>query len=209
MLDSFPFPLSNWPGINSTEDGRPPGWTTHRRMSGRHRHVQIKLMRKVFFFFSANCTCSIRLLTSAEESLWQQGGFCRERLERLAISPGDHCAFQTARHRQEIQGIKDQTANVLGSFYFVRRDHRVHEWFSPDGQATVLQVLEAAESPLSPVLTASHPCAGDDVTGSHSSCSHQFSPGFSDLVNWALAGSLWPPNASLLFCQKEVLMLLG
>lgn len=34
----------------------------------------------------------------------------------------------------------------------MRRDHRVHEWFSPDVQATVLQVLEAAESPLSPVL---------------------------------------------------------
>lgn len=56
---------------------------------------------------------------------------------------------------------------------------------------------------------SSVPCAGDAVTGSHSSCSHQFSPGFSDLVNWALAGSLGPPNASLLFCQKEVLMLLG
>lgn len=32
-------------------------------------------------------------------------------------------------------------------------------------------------------------------------------PGKAYLVSWALAGSLWPPNASLLFCQKEVLML--
>lgn len=58
------------------------------------------------------------------------------------------------------------------------------------------------------VPTNCHTCGGD-ATGSHSSCSHQFSPDFSDLVSWALAGSLWPPNASLLFCQKEVLMLLG
>lgn len=63
--------------------------------------------------------------------------------------------------------------------------------------------------------TSSVPAASTDcstcwphVTGSHSSCSPQSSPDSSDLVSWALAGSLWPPNASLLFCQKEVLMLL-
>ena len=45
-------------------------------------------------------------------------------------------------------------------------------------------------------------------TGSHSSYSPRSSPDSSDLESLALAASPWPPNASLLFYQKEVLMLL-
>lgn len=52
------------------------------------------------------------------------------------------------------------------------------------------------------------PHSADRVTGSHSSYSRPSFPGSSDLESSAPATSLWPPNASLLFCQKEVLMLL-
>lgn len=42
----------------------------------------------------------------------------------------------------------------------------------------------------------------------HSNCSLRSSRGFFDLESLALAMSLWQPNASLLFCRVEVLMLL-
>lgn len=162
-------------------------------------------MRKIVIFFSANCTCSTRLQTSAGVLAAARRSLQRE----TAPSPGDHCAFQTAQHTHEIQGIKDQTESVLGSFYFVRRDDRVHEWFSARMcRRLSYRCWKLLSLSVPAVSTDCHTCAGN-VTGSHSSCSHQFSPDFSDLVSWALAGSLWPPNASLWFCQKEVLMLLG
>lgn len=112
MLDSFPFPLSDWPGINSTEDGRPPGWTTPRRTSGRHRHVQSRLMRKIIIFL-------VQIVLAALAFWLLRRSLCGSKAvsaERLATSPGDHCAFQTAQHRQEIQRIKDQTEMFLVLF---------------------------------------------------------------------------------------------
>lgn len=44
-------------------------------------------------------------------------------------------------------------------------------------------------------------------TGWRNSYSLQSFPGSSDLESLALATFLWPPNASLLSCQKEVLTL--
>lgn len=209
MLDSFPFPLSNWPGIDCTDDGRPPGWTPHRRMSGRHRHVQITLMRKIIIFL-----VQIELAALAFWLLWRSlcgsKAVSAERDLRDLLFP-----LETTVHFRLLNTDKryrNKGPDWKCSWFFLLCEERSQSsWVVQSGCAgdCPTGVGSCRVSSVPAVVTDCHTCAGDDATGSHSSCSHQFSPGFSDLVNWALAGSLWPPNASLLFCQKEVLMLLG
>lgn len=55
------------------------------------------VMRKIIIIFSANCTCSTCLQTSAEGGVSAAAG-PPVSAERLAASPGDHCALQTAQH---------------------------------------------------------------------------------------------------------------
>lgn len=195
----FPCPT----GLALADAECPPVWVTHST-SGHHKCLQ-SLLRKIittflFFFFSANCPCNTRFLISVEESVAAQT--CCLPWKLPYTSPAQH-------RRRELQGIKDHTENVLGSFYFARRDGRVHEPFSPWMSRRLPYGCWKLLNLLCPSSINRSTHTPRPATGSHSSYSHPSSPGSSDLESWALAGSPWPPSASLLFCQKEVLMLLG
>lgn len=78
---------------------------------------------------------------------------------RLPLETTVHFRLLNTDKRDRNKGPDE---SVLGSFYFIRRDDRVPELFSPmDVQVTVLQVWDAVEPPLSQQhqQTAAH--AGD------------------------------------------------
>lgn len=123
--------------------------------------------------------------------------------------------FKTAQHKQKYKKGKIIEKNVLVLFYF----HEKRWQFSCDNsvpwicrQTVPKGLWSYVGSPLSQQherqKTVSHHSRQTVFTGLHNNYSLQSFHDSSDLESWALVMSLWPPNASLLFCQKEVLMLL-
>lgn len=162
-------------------------------------------MRKIVIFFLVQIVLAALAFRLLQESWRQQGGVCRD----CFFPWRPLCISDCSTHTRD---TRNKGPDWKCSWFFLLCEKR---WQS----SWVIQSHGCAGdcptgvgscwvSSVPAVSTDCHTCAGN-VTGSHSSCSHQFSLDFSDLVSWALAGSLWPPNASLWFCQKEVLMLLG
>lgn len=166
---------------------------------GHHRCWQILLMRKITIIFF-HCKLYLQHLIS------NFCGWAFVAARRLPLETTVHFRLLNTDERDRNKGPDEEC-----SWFFLLYKKR---WQS----SRVIQPHGCAgDCPIGVgrCWTSSVPAASTDcgtcwrhITGSRSSCSPQSSPDSSGLVSWALAGSLWPPNASLLFCQKEVLMLL-